>query len=160
MSGRVGTMSLVTSCDITRHHAIGSGWRKMSFDRRRCGREPRWREWKRFPLQLAHTCRWILILSSLDPLPGMSVIRIVLHNNLIHFGSPASTTFRSAFRSASRPTAVALTASGIAYHQNNNFHLENTFEDWYSYVWRLFPYQTQIQWAGRHVNRVTYVGCC
>jgi len=43
----------------------------------------------------------------LDPLLGMSVIRIVLHNNLIHFGSPAST----AFRSASRPTAVALTAS-------------------------------------------------
>ena len=35
----------------------------------------------------------------------MSVIRIVLHNNLIHFGSPASTTFRS----ASHPTAVALT---------------------------------------------------
>ena len=33
----------------------------------------------------------------------MSVIRIVLHNNLIHFGSPAST--------ASRPTAVALTAA-------------------------------------------------
>ena len=25
MSGRVGTMSLATSCDITRHHAIGSG---------------------------------------------------------------------------------------------------------------------------------------
>jgi len=43
----------------------------------------------------------------LDPLLGMSVIRIVLHNNLIHFGSPAST----AFRSASRPTAVALTAA-------------------------------------------------
>jgi len=35
----------------------------------------------------------------------MSVIRVVLHNNLISFGSPAST----AFRSASRPTAVALT---------------------------------------------------
>ena len=31
----------------------------------------------------------------------MSVIRVVLHNNLILFGSPAST--------ASRPTAVALT---------------------------------------------------
>ena len=58
---------------------------------------------------LCDTCRWILILSSLDPLPGMSVIRIVLHNNLIHFGSPASTAFRSALRSASRPTAVALT---------------------------------------------------
>jgi len=41
----------------------------------------------------------------LDPLLGMSVIRVVLHNNLIPFGSPAST----AFRSASRPTAVALT---------------------------------------------------
>ena len=25
MLGRVGTMSLATSCDITRHHAIGSG---------------------------------------------------------------------------------------------------------------------------------------
>ena len=25
MSGRVGTMSLATSCDITRHNAIGSG---------------------------------------------------------------------------------------------------------------------------------------
>ena len=44
---RVGTMSLATSCDITRHHVIGSGWRKMSFDRRRCGRETRWREWER-----------------------------------------------------------------------------------------------------------------
>ena len=43
----------------------------------------------------------ILILSSLDPLLGMFVTRLVLHNNLIHFGSPAST--------ASRPTAVALT---------------------------------------------------
>ena len=52
----VGTMSLATSCDITRHHAtscdrerkgVGSGWRKMSFDRRRCGRETRWREWER-----------------------------------------------------------------------------------------------------------------
>ena len=43
--------------------------------------------------------------SSLDPLLGMSVIRVVLHNNLILFGSPAST----AFRSASRPTTVALT---------------------------------------------------
>ena len=38
-----------------------------------------------------------------DPLLGMSVIRIVLHNNLIFFGSPAST--------ASRPTAVALTCT-------------------------------------------------
>jgi len=37
----------------------------------------------------------------------MSVIRVVLHNNLISFGSPAST----AFRSASRPTAVALTVA-------------------------------------------------
>jgi len=36
----------------------------------------------------------------------MSVIRVVLHNNLIPFGSPAST----AFCSASRLTAVALTA--------------------------------------------------
>ena len=45
------------SCDNMRHHAtscdrerkgVGSGWRKMSFDRRRCGRETRWREqeWK------------------------------------------------------------------------------------------------------------------
>jgi len=42
-------------CDIMRHHAtscdreqkrVGSGWRKMSFDRRRCGRETRWREWE------------------------------------------------------------------------------------------------------------------
>ena len=41
------------SCDIMRHHAtscdqerkwVGSGWHKMSFDRRRCGREMRWRE--------------------------------------------------------------------------------------------------------------------
>ena len=39
----------------------------------------------------------------------MSVIRILLHNNLIHFGSPASTAFRSAFHSVSRPTTVALT---------------------------------------------------
>ena len=38
------------------------------------------------------------------------MIRVVLHNNLILFGSPASTVFRSAFRFASRPTAVALTA--------------------------------------------------
>ena len=46
---RVGTMSLATSCDITRHHAIGrgSGWRKTSFVRRRCRRETRWRERKR-----------------------------------------------------------------------------------------------------------------
>jgi len=61
-------MSLATSCDITRHHAIGSGWRKMSFDRRRCGREPRWRERERkrktggsrkrkgFPLQCRGFC--------------------------------------------------------------------------------------------------------
>jgi len=41
------------------------------------------------------------------------VIGIVLHNNLIHFGSPAST----AFRSASRPTAVALTASTTSHVQ-------------------------------------------
>ena len=54
---------------------------------------------------ISYISPWILILSSLDPLLGMSVIRVVLHNNLILFGSPAST----AFRSASRPTAVALT---------------------------------------------------
>jgi len=44
------------SCDIMRHHAtscdrerkrVGSGWHKMSFDRKRCGRETRWRERKR-----------------------------------------------------------------------------------------------------------------
>jgi len=44
------------SCNIMRHHAtscdqerkrVGSGWRKMSFDRRRCGRETRWRERER-----------------------------------------------------------------------------------------------------------------
>jgi len=44
------------SCDIMRHHAtscdrerkgVGSGWRKMSFDRRRCRRETRWREQER-----------------------------------------------------------------------------------------------------------------
>ena len=81
------------SCDIMRHHAtscdrerkrVGSGWRKTSFVRRRCGRETRWRERKRkaggsrkrkrktsgcqkrkgFPLQLG-------------PLPFR-----VLHNNL------------------------------------------------------------------------------
>jgi len=51
MSGQVDE-----SCDIMRHHAtscdrerrrVGSGWHKMSFDRRRCGRETRWRERKR-----------------------------------------------------------------------------------------------------------------
>ena len=44
------------SCDIMRHHAtpcdrerkrVGSGWRKTSFVRRRCGRGTRWRERKR-----------------------------------------------------------------------------------------------------------------
>jgi len=44
------------SCDIMRHHATSCDWerkrvgsrrRKMSFNRRRCGREPRWRERKR-----------------------------------------------------------------------------------------------------------------
>jgi len=44
------------SCDIMRHHAtscdrerkrVGSGWRKMSFDRRCCGREMRWQERER-----------------------------------------------------------------------------------------------------------------
>ena len=53
---RVGMMSLATSRDITRHHAapcdrerkrVGSGWRKTSFIRRRCGRETRWRVQKR-----------------------------------------------------------------------------------------------------------------
>jgi len=39
----------------------------------------------------------------------MFLFRLVLHNNLKTFGSPASTAFRSASRSASRPTAVALT---------------------------------------------------
>jgi len=43
----------------------------------------------------------ILILSSLDPLLVMFMFRLVLHNNLNTFGSPAST--------ASHPTAVALT---------------------------------------------------
>jgi len=47
---RVGTMSLATSCNRERK-GVGSGWRKMSFDRRRCGRETGWREreqkWKR-----------------------------------------------------------------------------------------------------------------
>ena len=36
----------VTSCD-REWKWVRSGWRKMSFDRRRCGREPRWRERKR-----------------------------------------------------------------------------------------------------------------
>ena len=58
---------------------------------------------------LAHTRRRILILSSLDPLLGMFMFRLVLHNNLNIFGSPASTVSRSAFRSAFRPAAVALT---------------------------------------------------
>ena len=57
------------SCNIMQHHAtsydrerkgVGSGWRKMSFDRRRCGREMRWQERKAggsrkhkgFPLQV------------------------------------------------------------------------------------------------------------
>ena len=44
-------------------------------------------------------------LSSLDPLLGMFIFRLVLHNNLKTFGSPAST----AFCSVSRLTAVALT---------------------------------------------------
>jgi len=45
---RVGTMSLATSRDIMRSGAEGdSGWRKTSFDRRRCGRETRWQERKR-----------------------------------------------------------------------------------------------------------------
>ena len=44
------------SCDIMRHHAtpcdwerkrVGSGWRKTSFVRRRCGRGTRWRERER-----------------------------------------------------------------------------------------------------------------
>jgi len=46
---RVGTMSLATSstsCDRERKR-VGSGWRKTSFVRRRCGRETRWRERKR-----------------------------------------------------------------------------------------------------------------
>ena len=66
-----------------------------------------------------HTCRRILILSSLDPLLGMSVIRVVLPNNLIFFGSPAST----AFCSASRPTAVALTTSSylILLHSTSSY---------------------------------------
>jgi len=51
----------------------------------------------------------ILILSSSDPLLGMFMFRLVLHNNLNIFGSPASTTFRS----TSRPTAVALTAPWV-----------------------------------------------
>jgi len=42
----------------------------------------------------------------------MSVIRVVLHNNLILFGSPAST--------ASRPTAVALTGHSFTTIMNNN----------------------------------------
>jgi len=51
----------------------------------------------------------ILILFSSDPLLGMFMFRLVLHNNLNIFGSPASTASRSAFRSASCLTAVALT---------------------------------------------------
>jgi len=47
----------------------------------------------------------ILILSSLDPLLGMFMFRLVLHNNLNSFRSPAST----AFRFASCLTIVALT---------------------------------------------------
>ena len=89
---------------------------------RRCGcggaknspQVPREHHYLLYPLFciLGRTCRWILILSSLDPLLGMFVIRLVLHNNLIYFGSPASTAFRSAFRYVSRPTAVALTELG------------------------------------------------
>ena len=40
----------------------------------------------------------------------MFVTRLVLHNNLILFGSPASTVFRS----TSRPTAVTLTGAWAA----------------------------------------------
>jgi len=54
----------------------------------------------------------------------MSVIRVVLHNNLIHFGSPAST----AFRSASRPTAVALTEEGEAPPHCFSFRFEHNEE--------------------------------
>ena len=46
MRCRVGTMSLATSCDREQKR-VGSGWRKTSFVRRRCGRETRWRERKR-----------------------------------------------------------------------------------------------------------------
>jgi len=78
------------SCDIMRHHAtscdrerkwIGSGWRKMSFDRRRCGRETRWREqerkWKRkaggsrrhkgFPLHMLHLTMVSSVLCQCTP---------------------------------------------------------------------------------------------
>jgi len=43
---RVRMMSLATSCGREQKR-VGSGWRKMSFDRRRCGRETRWRERER-----------------------------------------------------------------------------------------------------------------
>jgi len=57
----------------------------------------------------------------------MSVIRVVLHNNLIHFGSPAST----AFRSASRPTAVALTMGTLwkALLEEEDFVFRTTEDD-------------------------------
>ena len=66
MRCRVGTMSLATSCDRERKR-VGSGWRKTSFVRRRCGRETGWRErkrkaggsrkWKGFPLQIESNVR-------------------------------------------------------------------------------------------------------
>src|SRR6266545_2622929 len=58
---------------------------------------------------LDHACRQILILSSSDSLLGMLMFRLLLCNNLINFGSPASTAFRSALCFMSRLTAVALT---------------------------------------------------
>jgi len=56
------------------------------------------------------------------------VIRVVLHNNLISFGSPAST----AFRSASRLTAVALTHTGnitsVAFSSDGNQIVSGSFD--------------------------------
>jgi len=89
------------SCDIMRHHAtscdrerkrVGSGWRKTSFVRRRCGRETRWWERKRkagasrkrkrktsgrrkrrgFPLQLLHQSIWIQTVARIGhPFAGL-----------------------------------------------------------------------------------------
>ena len=45
-SGRRVMRHHATSCDRERKR-VGSGWHKMSFDRRHCGRETRWQERER-----------------------------------------------------------------------------------------------------------------
>ena len=96
------------------------------------------------PCILAHTCRRILILSSSDPLLGMFIFRLVLHNNLNTVGSPAST----AFRSASRPTAVALTPSG--YASVHKFDLM----DWSSLFFKTYYEKWSIRYLFINFDRI------